>query len=75
VDIYRAWCKSCGLCAAFCQKKVLERDLKGAPVVAHPERCIGCRWCEVHCPDFAIHVEELDGPAEAAPEAPPQGAA
>jgi NAD-dependent dihydropyrimidine dehydrogenase PreA subunit len=21
--------------------------------------CIGCRWCERYCPDFAINVEEL----------------
>lgn len=21
--------------------------------------CIGCRWCERYCPDFAINVEEI----------------
>jgi NAD-dependent dihydropyrimidine dehydrogenase PreA subunit len=21
--------------------------------------CIGCRWCERFCPDFAISVEEV----------------
>ena len=57
-DIYRAWCKQCGLCAAFCPKGVLELDDNGAPVVAHPERCIGCGWCELHCPDFSISVRE-----------------
>jgi 2-oxoglutarate ferredoxin oxidoreductase subunit delta len=57
-DIYRAWCKQCGLCAAFCPRGVIELDDTGAPVIAHPERCIGCGWCEVHCPDFAISVRE-----------------
>lgn len=22
--------------------------------------CIGCRWCERFCPDFAISVEEVE---------------
>jgi len=57
-DIYRAWCKQCGLCAAFCPKGVIELSDTGAPVIAHPERCTGCGWCELHCPDFAISVRE-----------------
>ena len=57
-DIYRAWCKQCGLCAAFCPRGVIELDDTGAPVIAHPERCTGCGWCELHCPDFAISVRE-----------------
>jgi len=36
-------------------------------VIAHPERCTGCGWCELHCPDFAISVRErLPEPAEEA---------
>ena len=56
INIYRDWCKSCGICAAFCQKQVLGRDDTGAPVVVNPDACIGCGWCELHCPDFAISV-------------------
>ena len=26
--------------------------------VMEPKRCIGCCECELHCPDFAIHVAE-----------------
>ena len=26
--------------------------------VAHPESCIGCCECELHCPDFAIYVAD-----------------
>jgi 2-oxoglutarate ferredoxin oxidoreductase subunit delta len=58
IDIYRAWCKECGICAAFCPKECLALDEEGRPVVAHAGRCTGCRWCELHCPDFAISVRE-----------------
>jgi 2-oxoglutarate ferredoxin oxidoreductase subunit delta len=58
IDIYRAWCKKCGLCAAFCPRECLALDEEGAPVVVKPERCTGCGWCELHCPDFAISVRE-----------------
>jgi 2-oxoglutarate ferredoxin oxidoreductase subunit delta len=59
IDIFRDWCKSCGICAAFCPRQCLEMDARGAPRVKSPERCNGCRWCELHCPDFAICVKEL----------------
>ncbi|MGQ9689359.1 MAG: 4Fe-4S binding protein [Desulfobaccales bacterium] len=58
IDIYRAWCKKCGICVAFCPRECLAPDEEGAPQVVHPERCTGCGWCELHCPDFAISVRE-----------------
>jgi 2-oxoglutarate ferredoxin oxidoreductase subunit delta len=58
IDIYRAWCKQCGLCAAFCPRECLALDEDGAPIVVNTERCTGCGWCELHCPDFAISVRE-----------------
>jgi 2-oxoglutarate ferredoxin oxidoreductase subunit delta len=61
IDIFRDWCKSCGICAAFCPRDCLSLDPEGNPVVTKPERCTGCRWCELHCPDFAICVRELAG--------------
>lgn len=59
INIFRDWCKSCGICAAFCPRHCLSLDADGAPVVDHAERCTGCRWCELHCPDFAICVREV----------------
>ncbi len=59
IDIYRDWCKSCGICAAFCPRQCLGLDENGAPVIKDAKRCNGCRWCELHCPDFAICVREL----------------
>jgi 2-oxoglutarate ferredoxin oxidoreductase subunit delta len=56
IDIYRAWCKSCGICAAFCPKQCIQLDEEGAPVVEDSDQCTGCGWCELHCPDFAISV-------------------
>ena len=59
INIYRDWCKSCGICAAFCPRQCLSLDAEGAPVVDKAGRCTGCRWCELHCPDFAICVREV----------------
>jgi 2-oxoglutarate ferredoxin oxidoreductase subunit delta len=58
IAIYRAWCKGCGICAAFCPQKCISLNEEGIPVVDHGERCTGCGWCELHCPDFAISVRE-----------------
>jgi 2-oxoglutarate ferredoxin oxidoreductase subunit delta len=61
INIYRDWCKSCGICAAFCPQQCLGLDAAGNPVVDKAHRCTGCRWCELHCPDFAICVREMVG--------------
>ncbi|MEJ5300310.1 MAG: 4Fe-4S binding protein [Thermodesulforhabdaceae bacterium] len=56
IDIFRAWCKSCGICVALCPRKCIEMDENGNPVIVAEDRCTGCGWCETHCPDFAISV-------------------
>jgi len=57
--VFKDWCKKCGICRAFCPKNVIGQDESGGPVFERPEDCIGCRFCELHCPDFAITVQEI----------------
>ena len=58
IDIYKAWCKACGICVAFCPTGALAKDEAGYPYVKDIEKCINCGWCEIRCPDFAITVEQ-----------------
>jgi 2-oxoglutarate ferredoxin oxidoreductase subunit delta len=64
INIFRDWCKGCGICAAFCPRHCLGLDAEGNPVVEKSANCTGCRWCELHCPDFAICVREVEKAAE-----------
>ncbi|MCF8055072.1 MAG: 4Fe-4S binding protein [Desulfocapsa sp.] len=59
VTFYYKWCKSCGLCSAFCVKQIIQTDKNGLPFIANDDmdRCTGCRFCEIHCPDFAITIQ------------------
>jgi formate dehydrogenase iron-sulfur subunit len=36
-------------CASACPAKAMEKTFDG-PVVYHPERCLGCRYCMLACP-------------------------
>jgi 2-oxoglutarate ferredoxin oxidoreductase subunit delta len=56
VEINRAFCKGCGICVAFCPKKVLELDDHEKAVVKRQEDCNACMLCEMRCPDIAIEV-------------------
>ena len=62
VNIFKSWCKHCGICTAFCPKGALQQDAEGFPYVADPALCIGCRLCELRCPDFAIEVQDIAKP-------------
>jgi 2-oxoglutarate ferredoxin oxidoreductase subunit delta len=56
--IFRDWCKACGICIAFCPKKVFGAGVDMKPVVLNADACNGCLFCQLHCPDFAISIEE-----------------
>lgn len=60
VTVFAAWCKGCGICIEFCPRDVFEVGPNGEPLIARPEDCTACGWCEVHCPDMAIVVRRLD---------------
>lgn len=60
VTIYPDWCKGCGICVAFCPAKVIELDGQGKAQAVREEDCIHCGFCELHCPDFAIVVTEIE---------------
>ncbi|HHV83598.1 MULTISPECIES: 4Fe-4S dicluster domain-containing protein [Tepidanaerobacter] len=49
-------CKKCGLCIAFCPRKVYVSSEDGRPAVARLSACTNCKLCELRCPDYAIVV-------------------
>jgi 2-oxoglutarate ferredoxin oxidoreductase subunit delta len=59
VHVFDNWCKGCGLCIAFCPSDVLVLGSGNRPKAIYPEKCTACRWCELHCPDFAIFVSDV----------------
>jgi 2-oxoglutarate ferredoxin oxidoreductase subunit delta len=60
VHVFDNWCKGCGLCIEFCPAGVLVLGLDNRPKPIYPEKCTACRWCELHCPDFAIFVTDIE---------------
>ena len=59
IVIFDRWCKGCGICSALCPTQAIEADAEGRPTTVHPERCIACKSCVIHCPDLAISVTLL----------------
>jgi 2-oxoglutarate ferredoxin oxidoreductase subunit delta len=60
VTVFPNWCKGCDLCIEFCPAGVLDHRPGVNVVAVHPEKCTACRWCELHCPDFAIFVADVE---------------
>jgi len=58
ITIKSVRCKGCGICVAFCPKKVLGINLLGKVQVVDGEACIACGQCELRCPDYAIFVDK-----------------
>lgn len=54
-----AWCKGCGICAAFCPKNVLDIQNEKA-IIKNEADCVYCGQCEQRCPDYAIYVEKIE---------------
>ena len=57
-------CKACNVCVSVCPSGTIamrydQNAIQGMMIeVINQSTCIGCRQCELHCPDFAIYVPE-----------------
>jgi 2-oxoglutarate ferredoxin oxidoreductase subunit delta len=60
ITVYPDWCKGCGICVEFCPGRVLELSDQGKATVVREQDCIRCGFCELHCPDFAIVVQDKE---------------
>lgn len=56
IIITTQWCKSCGICVAFCPKQALSLAGLEGKAVHTPELCVECGMCERYCPDLAIEL-------------------
>ena len=52
------WCKGCGICVAFCPKKVLGLENEKIAIL-DGDSCIKFGQCELRCPDYAIYLKEV----------------
>lgn len=59
LEINTAWCKGCGICAAFCPKKILKLT-NGKVEMTDQSACLSCGICESLCPDFAIFLVDKE---------------
>ncbi len=62
VIVREEYCKGCGLCIEFCNKKVLAESQKLNKMGYHyaetvnNDECVGCLICTLVCPDVVIEV-------------------
>lgn len=53
-------CNGCSICCDACVSDVLRWDeAANRPVIAYPEDCILCMFCELDCPEKAIYISPI----------------
>jgi len=50
-------CKTCQTCIDVCPMEVFAKE-GDKVIVKKPKECIGCKACEVQCPEKAIEVKD-----------------
>jgi 2-oxoglutarate ferredoxin oxidoreductase subunit delta len=63
--IDKVYCKGCNLCITVCPKEALvQGKSRSNQGYLMPDfiikNCIGCRNCELICPDMAISIKEVN---------------
>lgn len=57
-------CKGCGICTAYCPKKLISMstklNAKGYCVAEITDcgKCTGCGFCAMMCPDLAVEIHQ-----------------
>jgi NAD-dependent dihydropyrimidine dehydrogenase PreA subunit len=50
-------CSGCKTCFKACFIDIIKWDrATKKPVIAYPEECVQCMYCEINCPERAIKV-------------------
>ena len=57
IIVNKELCSGCKTCFKACFIDVIKWDTAAKkPVVAYPEECVQCMYCEINCPERAIKV-------------------
>lgn len=57
IIVNRELCKGCKDCFEACFIDIIKWDAEAKkPVIAYPQECVQCMYCEINCPERAIKV-------------------
>ncbi len=57
IKVNLATCTGCASCYKACWNDVIRwDDAHKRPIIAYPEDCVECNYCEISCPSESIHV-------------------